>query len=91
MSDAATKPHLERLARIIDPPAWLEHDDLIARAEGWERAHRDRPDEVLAEMAKGRRRDAAKVVEMSISKAAAVLAAVKEMFVDVFTRGGGHE
>lgn len=90
MSEGATKPHLERLARIIDPPAWLEHDDLIARAEGWERAHRDRPDEVLAEMAKGRRRDAVKVVEMSISKAVTVLAAVKEMFVDVYVRGGRH-
>lgn len=69
MTEAVVKPDLEGLARIIDPPAWLEHDDLIKRAEGWERANADRPDPDFARMAEGRRRDAAELVRMSLAKA----------------------
>jgi hypothetical protein len=69
MADLAKTQDLEGLARIIDPPAWLEHDDLIKRAEGWERANRDRPDEDFVRRAKGRRADAAELVRMSLAKA----------------------
>lgn len=68
MADLAKTQDLEGLARIIDPPAWLEHDDLIKRAEGWERANRDRPDEDFVRRAQGRRADAAELVRMSLSK-----------------------
>lgn len=67
-----TDPLLEKLARIIDPPAWMEHDDLIARADGWARANADRPDEAFARMEQGRRRDAAELVRMSLTKAGQV-------------------
>lgn len=69
MTENAKTQDLEGLARIIDPPAWLEHDDLIQRAEAWERANQDRPDESFVRMAQGRRADAAELVRMSLAKA----------------------